>query len=79
MSVLQSLLSGNSIREDLVIEMRHLLAHLRNLEIAVQLCWVPAHIGIKGNEVADKIAKKALKQDHIVIHIPFHSIPRMGG
>ena len=48
--------------------MRHLLAHLRNFGIAVQLCWV--HIGIKGNEVSDKIATKTLKQDHLVIHIP---------
>ena len=50
--------------------MRNLLAHLRNLGIAVQFCLVPAHIGIKGNEVADKIAKKTLNQDHIIIHIP---------
>lgn len=27
----------------------------------MQFCWVPAHAGIKGNEKADMVAKRALK------------------
>ena len=29
----------------------------------VKFCWIPSHIGIRGNEKADKLAKKALASD----------------
>ncbi len=57
MAALQSLESNISVREDLIIETRHILLNIRNLGIEVQFCWVPAHIGIKGNEKADKKKK----------------------
>ena len=69
MSVLQSF-EGTSSRDDLILEIKYLLANIRNLGIIVQFCWVPAHIGIKGNEMADKIAKKALEKEHIDIKVP---------
>lgn len=58
MAALHSLDTGHSSREDLIIEIKYLLLQLKNLGISIQFCWVPAHIGIKGNEEADNIAKK---------------------
>ena len=31
------------------------------MSIEVQLCWVPARMGFKDNEQADKLVKRALK------------------
>lgn len=36
-----------------------LINNLRNKGVEIELHWVPAHIGIKGNEQADVAAKQA--------------------
>ena len=48
-------------RQDLteeITEKIHLLRHQK--EIIIQICWVPAHCGIEGNEKADQEAKEEL-------------------
>ncbi len=67
-AALQSLESNISVREDLIIKTRHILLNIRNLGVEVQFCWVPAHIGIKGNEKADKIrsiGKRASRNEYL--------------
>lgn len=70
MAAIHSLDSGHSSREGLIIEIKHLLLHIRNLGIIIQFCWVPAHTGIEGNEEADKIAKKMLENKYIEMIVP---------
>ncbi len=53
-------------RPDLIME-------LKQSRIEVQFMWVPAHVGIKGNEEADKLAKQAVDDEMVEIEIP-HSI-----
>ncbi len=69
-SALESIKSTKTDREDLLVEMYTLLYRLKVEGIIVYFCWVPAHIGIVGNETADKLAKKALKKNLVDIKVP---------
>ena len=37
----------------------------------IYLCWIPRHIGIRGNEAADMAAKESLDQDITVSQVPY--------
>ena len=60
-SVLLSLQSLKSTREDLVLEVHQSIYRLYRTGVDIRFCWVPAHVGLEGNEEADKIAKSALE------------------
>jgi ribonuclease HI len=38
---------------------------MKETEWKISLCWVKAHAGIKGNEVADTLAKRAATNRNI--------------
>uniref|UniRef100_A0A8C1XU29 Uncharacterized protein n=1 Tax=Cyprinus carpio TaxID=7962 RepID=A0A8C1XU29_CYPCA len=70
MAALSSLLSGKSeARQDLVLEVLQSLYRIRQLRIEVTFIWVPAHVGVDGNEEVDLLAKKALNHPQIEIMI----------
>ena len=60
MSALQAILQYDS-RNQIVQNIHILLLKLKEHNTFVKFCWVPAHCGIKGNEIADKTAKESIK------------------
>ena len=40
----------------------------------VVLAWVPSHIGIKGNEKADELAKQALNFNVLDLKVPYKDL-----
>ena len=59
-SVLQGLGVFNSANP-LFLKILEWLYIIERRGIEVKFCWVPAHVGIHGNEEADKLAKQAAK------------------
>jgi ribonuclease HI len=58
-SVLSALQSWDSkVRKDILFDIKFQIHEMRSKGIDVSFCWVPSHCGIKGNEQADKLAKK---------------------
>ena len=55
-SVLCSLRSGKSEREDLGVEIMMLFLGLQRNGIEIQFCAIPAHTGVYGNDLVDIIS-----------------------
>lgn len=66
LSVLQNLKTfSSSSRQDLVYEIL-IMCKIQCLGVHVRFVWVPAHVGIHGNELADKYAKQVLRSGKIL-------------
>ncbi len=61
MTVLGSLQSLETNRTYILTEIMIRLYSLRQVGMIIRFMWVSAHVGIQGNEEAEKIAKESLK------------------
>ena len=57
-------------KHPIVLEIQAALHKLESNSMKVTLCWIPAHVGIKGNEEADKAAKEAINTPCTIRKIP---------
>jgi ribonuclease HI len=70
-SALNSLKSGSSAsRQDILYEILLNIYRINQMGVSVEFVWIPAHVGIEGNEEVDKLAKTALKKEGVEIDIP---------
>jgi ribonuclease HI len=59
-------LKNKNIHTSLIEGIRRRLTELKNIGWKIQFRWVKAHVGIKGNELADTLAKEAAKNPDII-------------
>ena len=55
----------------LILQLLQKLHHLSCANKTIHLCWIPSHIGIRGNEAADMATKESLDQDITVSQVPY--------
>ncbi|XP_042903321.1 uncharacterized protein [Parasteatoda tepidariorum] len=69
MSVLRQLENFNSDTHPILCFINHLLITLHKNRFHILLCWIPSHVGIPGNDLADSAARSATSV--LTLSIPF--------
>src|SRR5215831_8245939 len=63
LSSLQAIVGGHCRSKTNVLDVSEKLRRLCLSGKSVEFCWIPSHVGIKGNEVVDLLAKRAISQE----------------
>jgi ribonuclease HI len=56
---------NSNIHTFLIEEIRRKMTEMGKMNWNIKLCWVKAHVGIQGNELADTLAKEAATDEDI--------------
>ena len=61
-------LNNKKMDNPLILQKLHLLSCAHK---TIHLCWIPSHIGIRGNEAADIAAVESLDKDITISQVPY--------
>ena len=70
LSCLQAL-QNKKLENPVIREIIHIISYLQKVDTEIEFCWIPGHVGIKGNEKADEIAKEPITHKIYEIKVPF--------
>ena len=70
LSCLQALQHKN-LENPIIREIIHILSYLGEVGSRIEFCWIPGHVGIKGNEKADNIARRHISNNIYEIKTPY--------
>lgn len=68
------LLKNSQIRNKIIEEIKNETKHLQENGWTIHVKWVKAHVGLRGNELADALAKEAAQDDNL--DIIYNKIPK---
>lgn len=73
LSALMSIKSGKSLfRSNIINDIFLMLYRMELKGLSTCFLWVPAHVGVEGNEQVDMLAKGSLKNKHVDLRTPLN-------
>ncbi|KAF0715487.1 RNase H domain-containing protein, partial [Aphis craccivora] len=72
LSITTNFFQPNSISQKIQIQ----ISYLQTNSQTVTFIWIPSHIGIPGNELADTCAKQSISSSHSLILFSYRYIAR---
>ena len=73
LSALMSIKSGKSLfRSNIINDIFLMLYRMELKGLSTCFLWVPAHVGVEGNEQVDMLAKGSLKTKHVDLKTPLN-------
>ena len=64
-------LQNKNLENPIIREIVQIITYLEEVGSKIEFCWIPGHVGIKGNEKADKIAKEHIVHNIYGIKTPY--------
>ena len=73
LSALQAI-AGRNLNHPMLLEFHKLHSQLSSEDYDITFIWIPSHVGIRGNEEVDSLAKRAVEEEIGSTKVPFSDL-----